>query len=203
MKKLTGFLSKILIVTFLFCIVGNANATVIDFDNLPGGGTLASNTILTTQYSTLGVVFSATENSSPVRSAVISTFQPISGNYWANTDSGSFGPRHDILSIDFSSEVENVSWLTQSYGSRAITFNAYDSNSSLLESVTTTGDWLLTSFSASGIARIDALQPTEGWGWGMDNLSFDSATQVPEPGTAFLIVAGLLGLAGARRKMKS
>ena len=185
---------------FTCLFTGAANAALIDFDNLPGGGTLAANSILTTQYSSLGVTFSATENSSTVSSSVINTFTPFSGNYWANTTSGVFGPRHDVLSIMFDNAAENVSWLTQSYGGSSITFNAFDSASNLLETISTTGDWINTSFASSGIYRIDALQPNDGWGWGLDNLSFDGSVSVPEPASIALIGLGLAGIGFSRKK---
>jgi len=57
--KIVG--TKILLLTMGLIIQFSAYATLIDFDNLPGGGTLAPNSILTNQYSSLGVNFSATE----------------------------------------------------------------------------------------------------------------------------------------------
>ena len=189
---------------FAGLFVGSANATLIDFDNLPGGGTLAANSVLTNQYSSLGVTFSATENASSVSSTVINSFSPTDGNYWANTTNGSFGPRHDILTMSFDNAVENVSWLTQSYGSLSITFNAYDLASNLLETISTSGSWVSTGFASSGISRIDALQPHDGWGWGLDNLSFDTmAVTVPEPSSITLFSLGLIGLSLLRRKKQA
>ena len=152
---------------------------VVDFDNLPGGGTIAADTALTTQYSSIGVTFSALEDGSPVSAAVINSASPISGNYWANTSDGDFGPRWDALIMEFATPVSGVNWLTQSHGGLSITFNAYDAGNTLLETLVITGNWVPTSFAATGISRIEALQPDDGWGWGMDSLEFDSAGQVP------------------------
>jgi len=190
MKVLTGLLC------YFFVTV--ASATIVDFDNLPDGGTLGLNTILTDQYSSLGVTFSATENGRTVDAAVINSYSPYSGNYWANTTSGSFGPRHDVLSITFDNAVEDVSWLTHSYGRSPILFNAYDKAANLLESFDTYGRWVETSFSSSGIYRIDAVQPLDHWGWGMDNLSF---VTIPEPQTILFLCVGLAGMFYLRRKI--
>ncbi len=175
---------------------------VVDFDNLPGGGTIAADTALTTQYSSIGVTFSALEDGSPVSAAVINSASPISGNYWANTSDGDFGPRWDALIMEFATPVSGVNWLTQSHGGLSITFNAYDAGNTLLETLVITGNWVPTSFAATGISRIEALQPDDGWGWGMDSLEFDSAGQVPEPATFAMLALGLAtaSLLGRKRR---
>ena len=193
-------------------LLGNtypAAATTIDFDNLPGGGTLAANTDLTNQYSSLGVNFSALENgltAVAVLSDVLPTIPPgHSGNAWYNCSLLPFfcSNRADVLRIMFDSPVENVQWYTDPSGGPpgpGITFEAYDASSTLLATVlvTTSSTFQLTAFSVSGISRVDMIQPTDTWGWGIDNLSFDV---VPEPSTAVLVAAGLVGLAIHRRRV--
>lgn len=184
----------------LFCSTALQGA-VVDFDNLPGGGTLPADTILSTQYASIGVIFSATENGSPANSAVINSAAPFSGNYWANTTDGNFEPRWDALIMDFSTPVSGVSWLTQSHGASSITFNAYDAGNNLLETLIITGEWVPSGFATSGISRIEALQPDDGWGWGMDNLEF-SAGQVPEPATYGMFALGLAAASLLGRKRR-
>lgn len=183
----------------LVCAPLALHGAVVDFDNLPGGGTLSADTILTTQYASVGVIFSALEDGSPADSAVIDQFGPISGNYWANTTDGNFGPRWDVLIMEFSTPASGVSWLTQSHGNLDITFNAYDAGNNLLETLVITGDWVPSGFAASGISRIEALQPEDGWGWGLDNLEF-TAGQIPEPATFSMIALGLAAASLLTRK---
>ena len=63
MRKL--LLAFTLLIGVLVCGQIQAALILIDFDNLPGGGTIASGTNLTNQYSSLGVNFSALEDGSP------------------------------------------------------------------------------------------------------------------------------------------
>jgi hypothetical protein len=200
MKRLT---TACCVAVALLCAPLALRGAVVDFDNLPGGGTLPADTVLTTQYSSVGVIFSALEDGSPANSAVINPFEPISGNYWANTPDGNFGPRWDALIMDFATPVSGVSWLTQSYGGESITFNAYDAGNNLLETLIVTGDWVATGFAASGIARIEALQPNDNWGWGMDNLEFTPG-QIPEPATFSMLALGLaVGSLLARKRLRA
>ena len=188
-------------VCLLACLLaGTANAELIDFDTLPGGGALAANSILTNQYSSLGVEFSATEKKKTVSSAAVNSYRPLSGNYWANTTSGDFRKRHDVLSMTFQYGVENVSWMTNSFGSKSIAFKAYDSASNLLETISISGDWIATAFTSSGIYRIDALQPRNNWAWGLDNLSFDKVAAVPAPGTIALLGLAMAAIGFTRRE---
>lgn len=180
---------------------GRADAvTLIDFSNSPVGA-LSAGSILTTQYSSFGVIFSATENGLPVNLAVVDNYTVAAGGiYLGNTDSNTFLNRHDTITITFSNPVNNVSWLTESLGNLSITFNAYSSSNALLQTVVTPAagvSWGATSFSVSGISRIEANQPVDNWAWGLDNLSY---TAVPEPASALLLGLGSLGILARRRR---
>jgi hypothetical protein len=175
---------------------------LIDFDTLPGGGPLADGSVLTTQYASVGATFSAIENGSPTASWASQDFASDapnppnnSGNAWNNF----FGaPRADILRVTFATPVSNVQWYTDSEGdpgSPGIKFEAFDSVGTLLETVfvgdTNFPNFLLTSFSVSGISRIDASQPFEDWGWALDNLQFETSdVEVPEPASLVLFAIG-------------
>jgi hypothetical protein len=192
----------------------SAMIMTVDFDNLPGGGTLVRNTILTNQYASLGVTFTAFENGSIVESAVIdrfifSDYPDRSGNYWGNVrNSVETNRRHDTMRLIFSTPVRNVEWLLNTFGVNLATFEAYDAAGVLLETFTTIGDFTPKGFTATNISRIDGHQSFDGMLWGMDNLTFDTSppplpppsdpaptSSVPEPGTGLL---ALLGIAGSR-----
>jgi hypothetical protein len=185
-----------------------SGAVLIDFDTLPGGGTLASNTVLTDQYAASGVSFSAFEEGSEVGTIVHddgTTGAGNSGNQWFNCYPDFCTNKADVLRITFAAPVNNVQWYTDSRGNPGgdqIRFEAYDASDNLLQTVNVgnTGlpNSLLTSFSVSNVSRIDAFQPTDNWGWSMDNLSFD-VTTVPLPAAVFLFGSGLIGLIGIAR----
>lgn len=182
-----------------------ANATVIDFDDLTGPVALGE------QYASLGVHFSAYENGSAVDAlagnSLTGTYQ-TPDNVWSNCVGSICGSRADVLRIDFDYEVSDLSWWTDTAGTHAgadMLFNAYGSDSSLLETIVATptaeGTYALSAFSVSGISYVELLQPNDNWGFYIDTLSFvASAASVPEPSTLFLMGAGFLGLGFARRR---
>jgi hypothetical protein len=189
-----------------FCWSLGAGATLIDFDNLPGGGILASGTDLTSQYSSLGVTFEALEGGATQTSVVSDedySAWNVTSNIWTNCQSTdcSSGTRAGELIISFAAPVSDVSWLTQSFGSLFVAFNAYDAGGVLLEAVAQSGDLVLTAFTVGGISTIEALQPVDSWAWGLDDLMYTSASAtVPAPATLALFGLGLAGLGWARRK---
>lgn len=188
-------------------MVSNAAfAVLIDFDNLPGGGSTVAGQILTNEYAFWGVTFSAFEDGASVNNTVGLDFtlsNPM-GNSLSNSDPFS-SSRHDVLRISFSVPVNNLQWLTRrSY--EAPTFNFYNAAGDLLGSLTSEIGSCCTlvqtdATAFSNVSRIDAIQPTDTWFWVMDNLSFDP-TVVPAPPALWLFSSGLLGLVGlARRKL--
>ena len=99
-------------------------------------------------------------------------------------------------------------------GSGTVTFQAYDQNNVLLGTLTYTGadsnffggtaeDRFFGVTNAGGISRI--FLSNESGGIEMDHLQYGGATAtgVPEPASAFLIVAGLIGLALLRHWRRS
>lgn len=200
--------AALMLVTLFAAAPLSATMVSIDFDNVPGGGTLAPNTILTDQYSSLGVAFTAFENGNVATSAVINTFifsdyPQREGNYWGNVPLGTDRVnRRDTMRMTFSSPVHSVQWLLQSHGADPVLFEAFDVAGNLLETFSSVGDFTLVGFSATNISRIDGHQAFENMLWGMDNLRFDTSpladppppAPVPAPGAGLLFVLGIAAL---------
>jgi MYXO-CTERM domain-containing protein len=209
MEKMIAFAS-VVTASLLLSVDCQAGVVLIDFDNLPGGGTIPSGTNMGEQYASLGVHFSAWEDGAPAIADAAEIFAALfpnppanEGNAWFNLDAeDAFGNRADIMRVEFDAPVNDVSWYTDSEGgppAPGIRFEAYDADGFLIETVFV-GDtgfpmFQFTQFTMDGISRIDMLQPADGWGWSIDNLSF---TPVPAPGALALL--GLAGLASSRRR---
>jgi hypothetical protein len=177
---------------------------LVDFDYTPEGVALNHLDVLTDQYAAWGVHFTALEDASLVDSRLFAWGAELSGNnVWTNWDPDNPFAAADILRITFDLPVSQVTWKTTAFGDASVTFRAYDTDGKLLETTQQWGDALtLTQFSASGISRIDALQPEDWWAWAMDDLEF---SLVPEPSTVTLWALGglSLGIAALRRRRRS
>lgn len=192
-----------------------AAPVVIDFDTLPGGGSIADGTVITDQYDSLGVTFSAFENGVLSAGGPVATtdFAPggQDGNRLGNFIGDPMNPisgasRADVLRIDFASLVDNVSFDFFPQGSQGgnTLVEAFDGMGGLLFSGTTgiSGFPVIANYvlPVNGVSRIDITQPTDSWNWGLDDLTFEESSAVPEPTSLCLLAIGGFGLAIRRRR---
>lgn len=192
--------------------LGSANtyAAFISFETAPDGAAIVAEVGLTNQFASLGVVFSAAENGVAVTPTIQSPSVffgelAFSGTNFANNQIAGFGPsdsinRADVFTMSFLGQASGVSFYVDPNGSADPVFNAYSADNSLLETITVNVDgWNLYSFASSGIARIEGIQPTDSWNYGIDDLTF-TLNRVPEPGALALLGLSFAGLAATRRR---
>ena len=192
-------------------MAANADTIVINFDVDGFGATIAGNTPITDQYANLGVLFAGIEdggavdiNAAPDPDGVAAPSSPNVMTNCANANLGCPGNRADILRMTFADPVSGISLMLDSLGGLSVTFNLYDAFDALLETLTISSGGSLfvpVAFASTGVSRIDGIQPSDGWAWAFDDLTFTTA--VPEPGTLALLGIGLLGMGAARRRKKA
>lgn len=173
-----------------------AAPTLIDFDDQAAG------TTITSQYAALGVTFFQ---------ASISDFTccgtPTPTLVNASTG-GDGGVRYPSLTMTFSSAASFVGFDFNYYGATVgAEALAFGEGGLLLETlaITTSAANALDpiAFSASDIESVEIRTlgfPSSGWLFAIDNLSFDTVGNVPEPGILAMLGLGLVSLVAARRK---
>ncbi|KQS03526.1 hypothetical protein ASG11_04025 [Sphingomonas sp. Leaf357] len=204
-----------------------ASATTINFDVLPGGAPVADMTPISTQYASLGVVFSAVLGNDTSVLPVATSYAAgpagpnYSGNFLGNAPNGApfttvpvfqVTPRYDILRLTFAGGANNVSLSLNNFSLVGrTTFNAYDANGLLLQSFTTNAGngWEIRSLSVNNVARLDLLNnvfngsPTF---FGIDQLNYTlNASAVPETATWGMMILGfgMIGAVARSRKIRT
>lgn len=194
---------KMLVAGLALAAAGPAlSATVVTFDQLPGGTSLpSSGTAISTQYAALGLTVSGTNTqnntSGPLNAwGLIAASGPGgSGNYLGNfgeiTPSSPvpgpndylLAPRYNIMSLAFNGTASGISFgLYTGGGQNSVNIIAYDAMGTQLQTLSgvmaNNGEFEIQTLSASGIAQIDIVggfnNPPTGSVrlFGIDNLTF-------------------------------
>lgn len=160
---------------------------------------------VTTQFASLGVIFE--DRNTPGRGAIIGRCGPGEGSgalfgYGADYPGcGDTTPNFDIVFVlptDLTIAGVTDAFSIQNYDG-LIRASAYDVHGALLGTTQTTSG--LLNFSGIGAIHRVNLLSLDGDPTTLDTLSFNTVTAaVPEPEAALLVVAGLLCVAGLRRK---
>ena len=211
----------VVLAILVFGFVGLSNATIIDFENY------SRYTIITDQYSDMGVIFENIDNVSRIYDPYASCTDSITGTpcfpaYSGNHALCTGGPGTRII---FTNPVSSVSFYYTNGAAFGFEIFVYDSDDNILDSLTyyaqdaigggyiyVNNDHYYTSlrkpllpnmlaeFNTPGISWLE-LQPNYHSGLTIDYLSF-TQTPIPEPATMLLLGTGLVGFAGTKLRKK-
>jgi hypothetical protein len=192
---------------FLLGIVGAANATTIDFDDLTSGYYTSVSTDGVTITDLMGgsvkVLYKNNEGvgyTSPYNSIAASnwsvgygllfTFDSLVSNI--SLTGGDAGGDTDGWSMEAFDNLGN----SLGYLATELNFSGADPVNPIAGS--TYVDYRTLSLNVSGIKSLKVVQTV--WGSSWDNLTFDDSNPVPEPSTMLLLSIGIVGIAGVSRK---
>ena len=229
---------RILAAASALAIAAPALATTINFDTLPDGTTLPigygpeGETLIGTQYASLGVTFTGTYGDGTTGSPVATAYAAgpegpnYQANYLGNSTSGqfytfdpvfAFVPRFQTVSILFDGGADDVSLSHNDFSlSSRTTFNAYGAGGVLLGTMTVNdgNGWAVRSFAFDDIYRLDLVAQANGIEdldydfFGIDNLTYTLNAAppggIPEPATWAMMIGGI-GMAGGtlRRRVRT
>lgn len=180
------------------------SATVVNFDDLLGGDCNQCGTVVTDQYSSLGVIFedpSYPDGATVQTNLVFGIPNATAPNALFVFQGGSLSSvPADPFRLLFSQPVNRVGFDYASSADSYLQLSGYDSANNLIETLTFTGSPApigLGGFagieSSTGIARLDVSyhpfsDPARTYNFSIDNVRFEA---VPEPSTYVLTGIGL------------
>lgn len=105
-------MKKFLAAALSVAALSSAHAVVVDFDTLPGGGSIASGSIITNEYASVGVVFSMSDMGTPQTGPyAVEQFagfiSPYNNALWNCNDGCDL--RFDTITMTFAAPVSAVS----------------------------------------------------------------------------------------------
>jgi PEP-CTERM motif len=190
-------ISAILLLSSIF--VGNANAAMLTFEDLPGDLTPVGN-----GYAGFNWNNSAQGISSINKSEVPGTgydHGAVSGN---NTVYNAYGINGNTIDLAGSGMFDfNGAYFTSAFETQNLSFEGWNDGAMLFASENfeiNTSTPLLINLNWVGIDRLTI--NNDGDQWAMDNFTFDApvSSQVPLPAAFWLLGSGIAGLMGFRRK---
>lgn len=185
----------IIILTALLVMPGVSRADTIRFTNDEVNLGLSSQIDLSTQYSTLGLLFQDVYRYIDSRDPFPDSqggFGIANGSRVQNFDPSALGR------VQFTSPVSFITFDWWTIGDNVLMLKAFDANGIALGSFAGTG---FGSNTIAGARPISYFTFGDSGGFvQISNLTFSSADPVPEPATLLLIATGFLGVASRARR---
>jgi len=187
------------------CVMSNASATVITFDEFPATN---NNVALAGPYDATGASFSATNagtwggnsNGNPGNWGLEGTNGPqflgFNGSNNGYNETVSFSTPISFVSADFSRSIGSID------GTITLeAFNGVNLLGSTMANLGAINAWSTLDLSFAGITSIEWIGTATGFHpYGVDNLVFTAA---PEPGTLMLLCSALVAFATIRQRRRS
>lgn len=202
MKKLQ-FYSLFLLIFFLFYQT-TAHAILIDFDDLEASG---GPTAITDQYQSLGVVFEdlfiVDESTNPFYTSGAGSSEVSLSNVGQINDENPFSLSVTAI-FNGTTDFIQATFFDSEIGTQLIKMIAYDILGNIIDIVdvvTPAQQFSIVGISAAGIHKV--VMETDSDGAGIDNFTFNSTQEIPEPTPISLFILCIAGLIFWRRKTVS